>query len=93
MSLLTKGKLMTNTNYTDYPFTSNGVNFISRISDTSPFVTTIKRIPTEDFISLNQQAVLDMIGDASLLSRAELLAELERINEGATHSFILLGAN
>lgn len=84
---------MTNTNYTDYPFTSNGVNFISRISDTSPFVGMLKNVPTEDFISMNQQAVLEMIGDVSLLSRAELLAELERINEGATHSLILLGAN
>jgi hypothetical protein len=42
---------------------------------------------------MNQQAVLEMIGDASLLSRAELLAELEIVNEGATHSWILLGAN
>ena len=90
-----KGKLMTNATqtYIDYPFTSNGVNFISRILDNSPFLGMLKNIPAEEFISMNQQAVLEMIGDVSLLSRAELLAELERINEGATHSFILLGAN
>ena len=84
---------MTNTNYTDYPFTSNGVNFISRISNTSPFVGMLKNVPTEAFIAMNQQAVLELIGDASLLSTAELLEELERVNEGSSHSWILLGAN
>jgi hypothetical protein len=93
MSLPTKGKLMTNTNYTDYPFTANGINFISRISNTSPFVGMLKNVPAEEFTQMNIQAVTELIGDASLLTTAELLAELERVNEGSTHSWILLGAN
>ena len=84
---------MTNATYTDYPFTSNGLNFISRISDTSPFVGMLKNIPAKDFAQMNIEAVTDLIGDVSLLTTAELLAELERVNEGATHSWILLGAN
>jgi hypothetical protein len=39
---------------------------------------------------MNIDAIKDLIGDASLFTREQLLAELERINEGATHSYILL---
>ena len=83
---------MTNT-YTDYPFTANGVNFVSRIFDHSPFVSTISKLPAGEFASLNIQAITEIIGDASLLTTAELLEELERVNEGSSHSWILLGAN
>ena len=78
------------TTYTDYPFTANGVNFISRIHSDSPNVPYISRMPAEVFTQLNIDAVTDLLGDASLFTREELLEELEHINEGGTHSFILL---
>ena len=78
------------TTYTDYPFTANGVNFISRIYSDSPNVKTISRLPEGVFAQLNIDAVTEIIGDASLLTHDELLQELERVNEGGTHSFILL---
>lgn len=81
------------TNYTDYPFTANGVNFISRINFDSPNTPYISRLPESVFIQMNIDAVTELIGDASLLTHDELVSELERINEGATHSFILLGDN
>ena len=81
------------TNYTDYPFTSNGVNFISRISNESPFARQLASLPREIVDSMNIDAVTQMIGDASKFTTAELLAELERVNAGGTHAFILLGAN
>jgi len=81
------------TNYTDYPFTSNGVNFISRISIESPFARQLASLPREIVDGMNIQAVTEMIGDASKFTTAELLAELERVNDGGTHAFILLGAN
>jgi hypothetical protein len=84
---------MTNTTYTDYPFTANGVNFISRINSDSPFAKTVSSLPEGVFASMNIQAITEIVGDASLLTTAELLAELERVNEGGTHAFILLGAN
>ena len=79
--------------YTDYPFTSNGVNFISRIDNDSPFASRLASLPRQIVDEMNIDAVTQMIGDASLLTTAELLAELERVNEGGTHAFILLGAN
>ena len=81
------------TNYTDYPFTSNGVNFISRIDANSPFAGALAKLPAQVVIDMNIQAVTEMIGDASKFTTAELLEELERVNAGGTHAFILLGAN
>ena len=82
-----------NTEYTDYPFTSNGVNFISRIYNGSEIAQMVKNVPNSIFQIMNQETVQQIIGDASLLSTAELISELERVNEGATQAFILLGAN
>jgi hypothetical protein len=84
---------MTNTTYTDFPFTVNGVNFISRVYSHSEFLSRINSLPAGVFDKLNQDAVSEIIGDPSLLSTAELLTELERVNEGGSHAFILLGAN
>jgi hypothetical protein len=86
---------MTTTNYTDYPFVVNGVKFISRINANSPFAGSLAKLPTQVVTDLNVQAVTELVGDASLLTRDELLAELERVNDGGTHAFILLdeGAN
>ena len=82
-----------NSEYTDYPFTSNGVNFISRVMSHSELSNTIANLPLETFQEMNQNAISEIIGDASLLSIPELLSELARINEGGTHAFILLGVN
>ena len=79
--------------YTDYPFTADGVNFVSRIADHSPFLGTIKNIPADQFVEMNIQAIQELLGRPSLMTQAEILSELERVNEGATHSWILLGAN
>ena len=78
------------TTYTDYPFTANGVNFVSRVYSNSPFASRIASLPKTVFSDMNIQAVTEIIGDASLLTRDELLAELDRVNEGGSHAFILL---
>ena len=78
------------TDYKDYPFVVNGVKFISRINANSPFAGTLAKMPTQVVTDLNIQAVTELVGDASLLTRDELLAELERVNDGGTHAFILL---
>ena len=84
---------MTTDTYTDYPFTADGVNFVSRIYDHSPFVGMLKNVPAPVFTEMNIQAIKDLIGNASLLTLAEIQDELNRVNEGATHSWILLGEN
>jgi hypothetical protein len=81
---------MTTTTYTDYPFISYGVKFISRVFDNSPMANQIAMLPEGVFAQINFEALTELVGDASLFTRDELLAELERVNEGGTHSFILL---
>jgi hypothetical protein len=84
---------MTTNTYTDFPFSVNGINFISRVYSHSDLLSTIQSLPAGVFAQLNSEAVTEIIGDPSLLSTAELLDELERVNEGGSHAFILLGAN
>ena len=78
------------TNYTDYKFSANGVKFISRVFDNSPFLSQIKDMPEGIFAQLNQEALSELLGDASLLTNDELVSELEKINSGGSHAFILL---
>ena len=84
---------MTNTTYTDFPFTVNGVNFISRVYSHSEFLKQILSLPEGVFAQLNSDAVTEIIGDPSLFSTPELLQELSRVNAGGSHAFILLGEN
>ena len=84
---------MTDSTYTDFPFTVNGVNFISRVYSHSDLLSTILSLPEGIFVQMNTEAVTEIIGDPSKLSTTELLDELERVNEGGSHAFILLGAN
>ena len=84
---------MTNATYTDYPFTLKGVNFISRVYSHSDMAQRIASLPEGIFAEINQDAVSEIVGDPSLLTLAELQDELNRVNEGGSHAFILLGEN
>lgn len=78
------------TDYKDYPFVVNGVKFISRINANSPFAGSLAKLPTQIVTQMNIDAVTELIGNASLFTHDELLDELARVNDGATHAFILL---
>ena len=84
---------MTNTNYIDYPFTIEGVNFISRVYSHSDMYKRITRLPEGVFAQVNQEAVRELIGDPSKLSTAELLQELTHLNAGGSGAFLMLGDN
>ena len=84
---------MTTSTYIDYPFTANGVNFISRVYSHSDMSARIASLPAGIFAQLNQDAVRDLLGDPSLLTHDELVEELERVNAGGSHAFIMLGDN
>lgn len=78
------------TTYTDYKFSADGVNFVSRIYSHSGFAERISNMPASMVSEMNSMAIREIIGNASLLTRDELLEELDRVNEGGTHAFILL---
>ncbi len=84
---------MTNTTYTDFPFTANGINFISRIHSNSPFLSQIQSLPEGIFAQMNIAAVEDLLTIGKTYTLDEVQTELDRVNEGGTHAFILLGEN
>ncbi len=75
---------------TDYPFTAQGVKFISRVYNNSPMANQIAMLPEGIFTAMNLQAITDLIGNASVLTRNELVNELEQINAGWSTALILL---
>jgi len=81
---------MTSATYTDYPFTKDGVNFTSRVYSDSPLAKQISQMPLSVFANLNIEAIDELIGNPSLLTREELEHELACLNEGGSHSFIML---
>lgn len=83
---------MTSTTYTDFPFTAQGINFISRIHADSPFLNQIQALPAGVFEQMNIQAVSDLM-NLQTFTLDEIQAELDRVNEGGSHAFILLGEN
>jgi ABC-type iron transport system FetAB ATPase subunit len=84
---------MTTQTYTDYPFSVDGVNFISRIHSHSEFLSSVKNLPAGEFEKLNIEALQELMGSPKLLTIEEIQDELDKLNEGGTHAFILLGEN
>lgn len=84
---------MTNRTYTDFPFTTNGVNFVSRIYSDSPFLSRIANLPEGVFTAMNIDAVNDLITFNSTVTLEDIQESLDHINAGGSHAFIMLGEN
>lgn len=79
-------------NYRDYAFSAEGINFISRIDLDHPIASAIERMPVEEFLQINRLAISELL-NLKEYTKAEIEAELERVNEGGSYAFILLGEN
>jgi len=78
------------TSWVSYPFTVNGINFVSKVNPKSSIGFQVNLIPVEIFNSMNSEAVLDIIGNPSLLSADKLKSELIRVNHSASEAIIEL---
>ena len=76
------------TGWNAFPFEVDGVNFVSKISPTSPFMKQIAKLPAGMFESMNRAAVLDLIGKN--LSREYMISKLYHVNADASHAVIEL---
>ena len=85
-----KEKMLNTDNWAQYPFSVNGVNFVSKIDTNGSFYPQISRMPTAMVDLMNTQAITDLVGDPSLMTTAELQAELETINAGASQALLCL---
>jgi hypothetical protein len=76
------------TGWNAFPFEVEGVNFVSKISPSSPFLSKIKTLPAGVFESMNRDAVLDLVGKN--LSREYMVSKIYHVNAGASHAVIEL---
>jgi hypothetical protein len=78
------------TSWVSYPFTVNGINFVSKVNPKSSIGFQVNLIPVEIFDSMNSEAILDIIGNPATLTLSELVSELVRVNAGASEAIIEL---
>lgn len=81
---------MTTTTFVSFPFTHKGINFISLVAETSPYLSQILNIG-EAFIDMNRGAVDELINLDEKTSILAIEKALDVINEGGTEMFLRLG--
>jgi hypothetical protein len=81
---------MSNTlQFTLYPFTHKGYNFVSRVSQDSRFAGQIAMMG-EAFIEMNKGAIDEFMPDLEDMSWASIEKQIYVINEGGTEMFLEL---
>lgn len=77
-------------NWKSYPFTVDGVEFVSLIDPNGSMYQTIQQVPAQVFSQMNEQAIRELIGKVSLFSRSEIQDELDRVNQGYQQAYLAL---
>lgn len=81
---------MTNTvAFAIFPFEYKGVQFISKVAETSRYLPQIVAIKDE-FIQMNQAAVDELMPDLEHMSWAEIEKQITVLNLGGTEMFLEL---
>ena len=82
--------MLDTTNWAKYPFTVNGVNFVSLLDPQGSFYSQVERLPNGVFTTENSRMVMQLIGDPSKMTTSELQNELETVNAGASQAILAL---
>ena len=82
--------MLDTTNWASYPFTVNGINFVSKLDPQGSFYPQVERLPAGIFSNENARMVAEFIGNPALMTREELQAELDRVNDGASQALLCL---
>ena len=80
----------TTNKWESYPFTVDGVNFVSKIRKGSDFAKRLLFVPNEVFAQMNIDAIRSMIGSVSTMTRSEIISELARVNHGGQNAILEL---
>ena len=79
---------MTNTvAFAIFPFTHKGVNFISKVAETSRHLAQVVNMG-EDFITMNKGAIDELMPDLEDMSWASIEKQLVFLNKGGTEMFL-----
>lgn len=82
--------MLDTTNWAVYPFSVDGVEFLSKFNKEGGLFAQVKNLPIGVLNTMNEECIREIIGKVSNLSRSELLDELSRINQGATQAVLEL---
>ncbi len=75
--------------FTLYPFTHKGINFVSRISQDCRYAAQIAFMG-QAFIDMNRDAIDELLTITDETTHEELVAMLGHINAGGTQMFLEL---
>lgn len=78
------------TNWVSYPFSVSGFNFVSLIDPTGDMYPRVIGVGADIFISMNKDAVRELVGNPAEMTTDELQAKLDFVNAGATQALIRL---
>ena len=78
------------TNWVSYPFSVEGVEFLSLLDPQGSFYPQVERLPAGIFTAENIRMVTEVIGNPALMTREELQAELDNVNLGASQAILAL---
>ena len=78
------------TNWVRYPFSVDGIDFVSLLDPKGSFYPRIEALTPEIRDAFNQGAVREFIGSPANYSLDELKSELESINAGYSQALIVL---
>ena len=82
--------MLDTTNWAKYPFSVDGVEFVSMLDPQGSFYSQVERLPAGIFANENARMVNELIGNPAKLTRDELEAELARVNLGASQALVAL---
>ena len=82
--------MLDTTNWAKYPFTVDGVEFVSMLDTQGSMYNQVKNLPAGLFTAMNEQAIRELIGKVSLMSKSEIQDELDRVNEGFGQAYLAL---
>jgi hypothetical protein len=73
-----------------FPFTVDGVDFVSKIDIEGSMYQRVTKVPAHVFNTMNEGAIRELVGKVSLMSRDEIQTQLDRVNEGYSQAYIAL---
>jgi hypothetical protein len=82
--------MLDTTNWAKYPFSVDGVEFVSMLDPQGSFYSQVERLPAGIFANENSRMVSELIGNPAKFTRNELEAELDRVNLGASQAILAL---
>ena len=73
-----------------YPFSVDGVQFVSKILKASDIAERLLTVPAFIFENMNINCIREVVGNVATMSRADILKKLEEVNHGGQNAIVEL---